>query len=142
LGIRPSAFGNDVIQITDGETAGSILSANARFNGYCEECLNRGVYRDGLLPHPRLLRAKGVKTTKKGVYGERVVSRPGVAKYRAIVISRTSLELSGAEKSSEPAAASFLLELIDLPNCCNATAKAAPTSLREQRRRMEQSCSE
>jgi len=55
----------------------------------------------------------------------------------------TSLELSGPEKSSESEAASlFLVEFIDLPNCCNARARAAATSLREQPRRMEQSCSE
>jgi hypothetical protein len=86
---------------------------------------------------PALLRAKGVNITKKGVHGERV-PWPGVAKCRAIVISMNSLELSGPKKSSESEAASlFLLEFIDLPNCCNARARAAATSRREQPRRME-----
>lgn len=50
-----------------------------------------------------------ISTANSGsVYGETLGFQPGVAKYRAIVISPTNLDLPRPDKPSEPASASFL----------------------------------
>ena len=48
------------------------------------------------------------QSEKKGAYWETLGFQPGVAKYRAIVISETNLDLPRPDKPSEPASASFL----------------------------------
>jgi len=48
------------------------------------------------------------QSEKKGAYWEMLGFQPGVAKYRAIVISETNLDLPRPDKPSEPASASFL----------------------------------